>query len=251
MKVWNREIDPDQPTFVIAEAGTSHFDEAVHARVSRAEHIVKQIGNIGPDAIKFQAFVSEEELFCAMDGDEDRAERWNMSILRRGEWWSVRHLAHRHNMAFILSTFQHEAVKMGSEIPVDAFKVASRALETFPYEDVNGPLIISVPDDIPMSVIQRMHKARLDWKLLHCDPIYPCKMSPDTHGRAGLSDHSGSPWPAIGAILGDGHYYHAEIVEVHVKVFDREEVDDKVAVSLDELKMICDARDAEYEMRQG
>jgi sialic acid synthase SpsE len=51
MKIGNREIGGNNPTYIIAEAGTNHMGDVV-----RACDLVDDAAEAGADAIKFQAF---------------------------------------------------------------------------------------------------------------------------------------------------------------------------------------------------
>lgn len=212
---------------IIAEAGIDH-----RGRLSRAYRYVETAKRCGADAVKFQIFVSRETLFCPMEGDENRWAYWNESIMPEEKWHQVRQRAKRIGIKFGASVFQHGAVDLLKRLNPDFVKVASRAAHTFPYEKVQGLFVIG------SNTIEALHT-------MECKRMYPTPLEMARWGmtKHGLSDHSGTPWPAIDA-LSRG----AECIEVHLKL-DNNGVDAESSVTPDELKLICQARDAFRQMR--
>lgn len=209
MMVRGREVGMGQPTYVIAELGTNHRGD-----LKKALELVETIGPSGVDAVKFQAFTKDELLFCPYEGDEKRIEYWNTTVMSFSDWGTVADCCHDLNTDFILSVFQPSAMALLEHC--DAAKVASRAVETFPYDRTDLPLFISLgmvnyPSQyVPMG--QRV--------MLNCVSDYPTDL-----GKAmakvqaapvdrGISDHSGTIYPGMYAIT-----RRLPALEVHVSPF--------------------------------
>ena len=228
-------------SYVIAESGTGHLGSVI-----RAKELVHMAKAAGADAVKFQIFVPHEELFCPIEGDEKRHERWWDTSLTWGEWQVVKQKADQLGIDFLASVFQDKGIEWLRDLEPPAYKVASRAAKTYPYDKVPGPFIVSTGMGIP----NEMKWRRKTYYFLDCTSEYPTPLNKarwvgvyNAHYDAvGLSDHSGTPWPALDALARG-----AEIIEVHFG--DKEGPDGPVNLTLDELKLICDFRDALKEMR--
>lgn len=232
--------------YVIAEAGTGH--KGVPTMAVRLATIAKCAGS---DAVKFQMFVPDEPLFCPLEGDEKRIPRWNETAISLDSWKWVKDQCDDIGIDFLASVFQPTGIEWLKELQPKYYKVASRAAKTYPYEDVPGPFLISngmgLPDRLPRKSL-----------VLHCVSEYPtplnkarwrsragrARTTPHYYKRVGLSDHSGTPWPAIDAIARG-----AKFIEVHFG--DKEGPDGPVNLTTDELKLICEFRDAVTEMRNS
>lgn len=245
MKVRNHEIGLDGG-YVVAEAGTNHWAVRRSDRQNRAFALITRAAEVGADAIKFQIFVPDEPLFCPVEGDGQRWDRWKDTILNKAEWASLASYTHSKGLAFIGSAFQPGGVDIVQEV-CDAHKVAVRANETYPWDMVvDKPAIVSLTRDgdwlyeLPVGV---------DICRLYCIPKYPC--SPENvdfwilsmlenYGLAGYSDHCPGPWMSVKALaLG------AAIVEKHFVLFDRDgDPDGSHAATPKELAVICQTRDA-------
>lgn len=232
---------------IIAEAGTAWGHESKYLRADRLFSMMAHAGIAGADVFKVQLFVPDEPLFCPYFGDDSRWEWWTLCLVNKKIWQEIKESTEAAGMEFMASAFQHTAVDWLNELGVKRFKVASRAVETFPYEKAKGEFIVS--NGMGMEWPDVPHKK------LACISEYPTKLSSygdpeihpnlsDIHDYDGLSDHSGTPWPAIDALARG-----AEIVEVHFKTANSRGPDLESSVTVDELKMICDFQKALKEMR--
>lgn len=228
---------------IIAEAGTAWGHESKHLRADRLFSMMAHAGIAGADVFKVQLFVPDEPLFCPYFGDDSRWEWWDLCLVNKKIWQEIKESTEAAGMEFMASAFQHTAVDWLNELGVKRFKVASRAVETFPYEKAEGEFIVS--NGMGMRWPNTQHKR------LWCISKYPTPLSESRwHERMmfqdfdGLSDHSGTPWPAIDALARG-----AEIVEVHFKTEYSRGPDLASSVTTDELEMICDFQKALKEMR--
>ena len=242
MRIGEKLLGQFYPTYIVAEAGTSHAGSC-----DAALHMTELAATRGADAIKFQAFVPEEPLFCPWPGDGDRMERWGESALTLAEWSVVKSAADVHGIDLLLSAFQPIVVSWVKTLDLLAYKVASRAAMKFPYEAVPGPFIISTGTMRPehwRTVQDRMAaKGRI---FLQCKMDYPHDPMPWSAFYGGLSDHSGTIWPAVDAIVRG-----AGLIEVHVGFGDQNANDEAVSITPEELGFLCEARDVFAVMRPG
>lgn len=229
--------DTSKKPYVIAEAGTSH-----RGKVRLALRLVKAAHRAGADAIKFQMFTPREELFCPMEGDENRWAWWNESMLKFSEWKRVKEYADELGIHFLASVFQKTGVEWLKALDPVVWKVASRAAGTFPYDELSGPFLISNGFGWPPDM--RGYR----FLVLGCEPAYPTtllKAAWDSNATDGLSDHSGTIYPSLDAMARG-----AQVIEVHFSLRpDDAGPDYEVCLTPAELKLICECRDGFTEMR--
>jgi N,N'-diacetyllegionaminate synthase len=222
-------------TIIIAEAGTNHADDRRTVRVHKAMRLASAAKHAGADFVKFQWFTGKP-LFCPMEGDEARWARWRASVLSFDEWREVQRFCKDIGIGFLASVFDLDALDYLKLLKPRFYKVASRAADTFPYSKVPGPFLISNAFGKVPPVIGR------EYFLLDCSPKYPTPLEEARwdHRTSGLSDHSGSIWPGIDAILRG-----AGFLEVHFGVDLRDcGPDTAVCLTEHELATLCEARDA-------
>lgn len=244
MKIGTREIGNGNPTYIIAEAGTGHV-----GRYHKAKELATEAKIAGADAVKFQMFVPDEDLFCPLPGDENRRPRWDRTWLCFADWQRINWHCSQIGITFLASAFQPTAVQWLKDLNVAAYKVASRAAATYPYDAVPGPFIVSMgmAPDLP-------YRDWHDTTFLNCVSKYPTPLNdaqwPDgnwgIYGKRGLSDHSGTIWPGLDAMARG-----CPMLEVHFAI-DKADAgnDSAVCLTVDQLKLLCEARDAFAEMRR-
>ena len=229
--------------FVIAEAGTSH-----RGMWPLAEDLVEAAADAGADAIKFQIFNApvKDDMFCWIDGDEKRIGRWEDSALSLAMWEYVKEIAEKNDIMFLASVFQHSTVEWLNELGVEATKVASRAAKDFPYGKSPEPYLISdgmYPWGDWIDAVSGKN-----WYQLQCEANYPSRQCWDeTTTIPGFSDHSGTPWRVIDAISRG-----CKLIEVHFYINEEDAGPDLPAsLDLDQLKLVCEARDNFAEIRNA
>lgn len=231
------EKDTSKKAYVIAEAGTAYAGS-----VKTATQYVEAASNAGADAIKFQMFTPREELFCPLEGDENRWAWWNHSMLRFSQWVDVADRADELGIHFLASVFQHTGIKWLKQLDPPAWKVASRAVVAFPYNDVPGPFLISCGFGCQHLAVNGAVERAFLW----CLARYPTdlKSARMFDGHEGLSDHSGTIYPALDAMARG-----AQVIEVHIKL-NEDSHDAASAIFPYDLRQITEARDAFAQMRQ-
>ena len=230
---------PQDRCFVIAEAGTNHAADIPEARLPRALDYVDAAAYAGADAIKFQWFSDDAaNVAFPLPGDELRRPRWARSSMALDQWYEVRNFARAKGLVLLASAFEYTTIKWIAALDLPATKVASRAVAEFPYDGSPKPYLISLGMSGPVSFIDNAI-------YLECESKYPSTLRwQGTH--PGFSDHSGTPWRAIDAI-----WRGCRIVEVHYHLDERDAGPDLAAsLTLDELKLVCAARDAFAELRR-
>ena len=223
--------------YIIAEAGTNHASRFPEERLPKALQYVRAAAEAKADAIKFQMFanpIQPPDMFCWIDGDEERSARWALSELPLDEWRIVKQEAEAFGMDFLASVFQHTTVGWLRDLDVVATKVASRAARDFPYRDAPAPWLTStgmhlLPDDVMGDT--RAFK-------IECESVYPSKYHWCGH-YPGFSDHSGTPDRAIGALRRG-----CKLIEVHFMIDPADAGPDLPAsLTLDQLALITHERD--------
>ena len=255
MKIGQCEIGNGQPCYIVAEAGTNHADEQdIILKYDKARRLVRAAWEAGADAVKFQMFVPDEPLFCPLDRDERRWKRWNWSMMPFHYWQLVAGFCDRLGITFLASAFQPTAVQWLKQLGVKAYKVASRAAATYPYDAVPGLFIVSdgmVGGSADAMALRRKREADSIW--LQCRSKYPTPLAEAQwdwdldYGDRGLSDHSGTIWPGLDAMARG-----CPMLEVHFAIDKADAGNDApVVLTVDQLKLLCEARDAFAAMRQG
>lgn len=224
--------------FIIAEAGTCHADPDPIVRFRRAISYVHAAKKAGANAVKFQWFLGGS-LFCPYEGDDKRIPRWKNSVLGIDQWMQIKEHAEACGLVFLASAFEDQTVGWLKQLGMVASKVASRAAKNFPYSEAPAPYLVSngmypVPAEIPGDVF-----------VFECEARYP-STAIWKGDHPGFSDHSGNPWRAIDAISRG-----CKFIEVHYCIDTVDAGPDLPAsLNLEELSLICRARDAFAELKQ-
>ena len=228
---------------VIAEAGTHYASNNPDKRLGWAKYLSEIAQTAGADYVKFQMF-TEGELFCPLEGDDKRARHWKNCHMAYRDWAEIRNHCEKIGIGFMASAFQEETVEWLVALEPDYIKIASRAVRDFPYHMVEGFKLIMSDGMYPLATGGRAFQS--SGLSLQCVSKYPTPLEEAKWTRNdGLSDHSGTPWPAIDA-LSRG----AKAVEVHFYT-EQWHHDRKSAVNRRELALICDARNAFTRMQKG
>jgi N,N'-diacetyllegionaminate synthase len=235
MRIGNKLIDGRKQTFVIAEVAQAH-----DGSLGMAHAYVDAAAAAGADAIKFQTHIAaaestlDEQFRVPMSGqDATRWHYWKRMEFSPAQWAGLAAHAEQCGLIFLSSPFSIAAVELLAGIGMQAWKVGSgevfneRLLRAMAA--AGGPILLSsgmsTYADIAHAVSAvRAHGAEL--ALFQCASRYPTPLEQvginvlgELRQRfdcpVGLSDHSGTPYPALAA-LG----LEADLIEVHV-IFDR------------------------------
>jgi len=246
--------------WIIAEVGQAH-----EGSLGIAHSFIDAIADVGADAVKFQTHIAKEE--STLDEsfrvefsqqDATRYAYWKRMEFTTEQWKTLAAHAHARGLMFLSSAFSVAAVHMLSIVGVDAWKVGSgEALEYAVLDAMlkaGGPIIVSTGmcrwTEMD-AIVKRLQSAQAEFVLMQCTSRYPTafeevglnlltEMQARYQCLVGLSDHTGTPYPALAA-LSRG----CTAVEIHV-TFDRGMFgpDASASVTFDELALITAARNA-------
>ena len=234
MKIANRVINDNSPSFIIAELSANHnhkFDVAVET--------IKAAAKAGTDAIKIQTYTADT---ITIDSDKDyfkiKGGLWDGNGLYQlyemaytpWEWQAdLMRIANEEGLICFSSPFDFSAIDFLEDLNVPAYKVSSFEIQDLPLIEhmaKNGkPMIMSTGiatmTDIEDAVNACFKVGNHEVALLKCTSAYPADFDeaniqtiPDMKERfktvVGLSDHTlGHSVPVAAVALG------AKIIEKH------------------------------------
>ena len=166
--------------------------------------------------------------------DATRYDYWKRMEFSRDAWHELAAHAREHELLFLSTPFSPEAVELLCEVGVPAWKVGSGEVTNLPMLEqmarTGKPVLLSSGMspwvDLDRAV-EAIRGAGAPVAVLQCTTAYPCaaeniglNVLAELRARyecpTGLSDHSGTIYPALGAVtLG------ADLLELHI-VFSRE-----------------------------
>lgn len=226
--IGERPVGPDEPTYVIAEAGSNHNGD-----IDIAKELIDVAADAGADAVKFQTFRAED-LYVddreMVDDPEDSTYALLESLEQPYEWIpELYEYCESKNVQFMSSPFDADsAAELAEYVP--AFKVASFTLSHHPFleklAEYGKPIIMSTGAHEQSEVEEAVDVLREngvdDIALLHCVSSYPTPLDEinvravETLGEefdtvVGFSDHTVEPAIAPAAAVALG----ASVVEKH------------------------------------
>jgi N-acetylneuraminate synthase len=264
-RIKDREISEAAPCFLIAEFAQSH-----DGSLGLAHSFIDAAADAGADAVKFQTHIAEAEStksepFRVAFGYEDdsRYDYWKRLEWKEEQWQGLHEHANARDLIFLSSPFSVEAFALLDRIGIPAWKIGSG--------EINNPLLLSAVGSSGKPVL--LSTGMSTWEeieeavayirtygnplaIFQCTSKYPTsysevglnvmsELAQSFKVPVGLSDHSGSIFPGLAAMAGN-----ASLLEVHV-TFHRSMFgpDVPVSVTLDELKLLVEARDAFHLMK--
>jgi N,N'-diacetyllegionaminate synthase len=268
ISIGGRRVGPDEPCYVIAEAGANHNRDLALAR-----QLIEIAAEAGADAVKFQTYTgaslysSKTPQFKYLDDERPPAELLDAISLPRDWQPELRDHASDLDIHFFSSPFDQDAVDGLAELGVPALKIASFEIVDLPlirYAASTGlPLIIStgmatygeVEDALDAAVAGGASQVAL----LRCASVYPAPpeiinlsaMATMRHAfgvPVGLSDHTeGIAVATGGAALG------MQLLEKHFTTSRAlEGPDHPFALEPDELRtMVTAVREVESALGNG
>ena len=179
-----RTVGAGEPCFIIAEAGVNHNGDP-----ERAHALVDAAADAGADAVKFQAFRTDELVAvgaAAAPYQREAGFEMQSDLLRGLELDSdtfaalVRHARER-NVVFLASVFDEQSLDVLDRIGVDAYKIASPdSTNPLLLEAVGSrgrPVILSTGTadlaEVETAVATLREKGLRHLVLLQCTSAYP------------------------------------------------------------------------------
>lgn len=213
VRIGDKLIGPDQPTYVIAEAGVNH-----KGSLEAARRMIDEAKRAGADAIKFQTYKADKLVTRTAPRywDDPEATGTQYAIFKRSDCFDEDDyqvlFQHAHNVGitWLSTAFDLDAVHFLDELGMQAFKVASADLTNYPLlievAKTGKPVILSTGASELAEVhaavdFLHLHGCR-DLVLLYCVLSYPTA-DEDAHLRriqtlqhafpdnpVGFSDHT-------------------------------------------------------------
>lgn len=266
--IGGRSVGPDEPTFVIAEAGSNHNGD-----LDTARELIDVAADAGADAVKFQTFRAQD-LYVEESGeveylDDNRSIYEIIESMEMPYKWipELHDYCLKQGIQFISTPFdERSAAELAEYVP--AWKVASYTSSHIPFLEhlasTNKPIIMSTGahelDEVAESV-SALHEAGVsDLVLLQCVAAYPTPISEinvsvvetlhEEFGvQTGLSDHTLDPVTAPSAAVALG----ASVIEKHFTLDNSMEgPDHEFALEPDELdRMVSAIRDTDAALGSG
>lgn len=266
--IGDRPVGPDEPTFVIAEAGSNHNGD-----LATAKELIDVAADAGADAVKFQTFRAEE-LYVEDSGEVDYLddERSIYDIIESMEmpyeWIPELHgYCQQQGVEFMSTPFdERSAEELADYVP--AWKVASYTSSHIPFlkylAEGDRPIIMSTGahelEEVAESVEVLREAGASDLVVLQCVAAYPTPLSDinvsvvetlqkEFDVLSGLSDHTLEPTIAPAAAVALG----GSVVEKHFTLDKTMEgPDHEFALEPDELEqMVTAIRNTEAALGSG
>jgi N-acetylneuraminate synthase len=216
---------------IIGEVAQAH-----DGSLGTAHAFIDAIAAAGADAVKFQAHFADhesspDEPFRVSFNRQDatRFDYWKRLEFTPEQWHGLAEHCHQRGVLFLSSPFSRYAADILSQCGVPAWKVPSGELMNVPLLDhlcsTGKPVLISSGmsgwSELD-SAVERVKRTGNELCVMQCTSCYPCppervglnvmQQMRDRYGTfVGLSDHSGTMWPAIA-----GTFLGMEVYEVHV-----------------------------------
>jgi len=220
--IGDRKIGPNNPVYIIAEAGVSHFGDP-----GKARELVDLAVEAGADAFKTQAFTTDSLISTRLP---EWKERLRPKEVTREFIYEMKERCDKNNITFLCTAHDSSVLSWLDEMNVPAYKIGSGERGNYPFireiSERGKPIILSTGmyGEIHLkSTIQELDKTGVDQvALLHCVTSYPTpdnevnlraldRMSELFAGPIGYSDHTEGHQVVLAAVARG-----AAIVEKHI-----------------------------------
>ena len=255
-----RRIGPGSPCFLVAEVAQAHDGSlgAAHAYIDAA-------ADAGADAVKFQTHIAQaestlDEQFRVQFSQQDktRYDYWRRMEFSPEQWAGLAGHARERKLIFLSSAFSVAAVELLKNLGMAAWKVGSGEVATRDLLDAilttGRPILLSTGMSTYAEIAEvtaRIRAKGVEFALFQCTTRYPVSLDEvglNVMGElrtrfncpTGLSDHSGTVYPALAAMA-----QGADMIEVHI-VFDKRMFgpDTPASLTIEEFRRVAKARDA-------
>lgn len=175
--------------FIIAEAGVNH-----NGSLLVAKKLIKVASKIGADAIKFQTFITEEEitkkapLAKYQKSDSKYSNQFDLVKkleLSQADHKNLKRFCKKNNLEYMSSAFDIKSLRFLKNINLKRFKIPSGEINNYPYLREIGSygkeIILSTgmskmsEIDQAINLIKKSGTKINKIKILHCHTDYPTK----------------------------------------------------------------------------
>ena len=180
-----RRLGPDGPCFVIAEAGVNHNGD-----MALAHRLIDEAAAAGADAVKFQAFVTEELVtptapkagyqLTTTTGSSDQFCMLKALELDGAQLDALRRHCGERGVAFLCTPYDVPSADLLDRLGVAAYKVASTDTTNTPFlrhlAAKGRPVLLSTGMSTLAEVeaaVEALEAVRDRLVLLHCTSEYP------------------------------------------------------------------------------
>jgi N,N'-diacetyllegionaminate synthase len=270
IKIGNKIIGDNSPTFIIAEAGVNH-----NGSLEMAKKLIDAAKESGADAVKFQTFKAEEVVTKNAEKAEyqktittecSQYEMIKKLELSTTEFKELSSYAKKKNIIFLSSPFDLDSIEVLNELNVPAFKFGSGEITNFPLLELAAtkgkPMILSTGMATlgEIEEVFNLLKGKIsDIIIMHCVTSYPAKTE-DSNLKVietlkcafkvpiGFSDHTRGIEMAVAAVA-----MGACVIEKHFTLDKNlDGPDHKASLEPDELeRMIKSIKNVEKGMGNG
>lgn len=265
IEIMGRKIGVDYQPFVIAEIGINH-----EGNIDKAVQMIDDAVSVGCECVKFQSHVIEDEMIPnnvipgnAKESIWDIMKRCALTV---EEEVYLKKYTEEKGIIYMSTPFSRAAAIRLEKMGVSSYKIGSGECNNYPLikhiASYGKPIILSTGMNNIESIsksVEIIKKANIPYALLHCTSIYPTpyrkirlqainelqNFFPDA--VVGLSDHSLSIYPALGAVS-----YGASILERHFtsdKSWPGPDID--ISMNPSDLKMLIDGSKIIHESLGG
>lgn len=226
---WFRNGTKENSVYIIAEVSQNH-----DGSLGQAHAFIDAVAGTGVDAIKFQTHIAEaestpDEPFRVKFSyeDETRYDYWKRMEFTKEQWIGLYRHAEKNGLDFLSSAFSVEAFEMLQDIGIPAWKLGSGEIfNKYLFERMaktGKPMLISTGMSSYTEIDEQISWLKGNpYAILQCTTAYPCapeqiglnvvrEMKDKYSCPIGLSDHSGTIFPALAAVANG-----ALMIEVHV-----------------------------------
>lgn len=180
-------VSDDSPVFIIAEAGVNHGGD-----IELAKKLVDIAAQAGADAVKFQAFRTENLILEKVEKapyqqkttsqSESQFEMLKKLELQKQQYAELKNYCEKKKIVFLITPFDEGSLQEIEETGVAAYKVASTDATNLPFlkkiAKTGKPIVFSTGmcylDEVK-AALEEMYQWNKDIILLQCTANYPIK----------------------------------------------------------------------------
>ncbi len=174
----DKTITDNSPAYVCAEISHNHLGS-----LDLAQEMIRLAAEAGATAVKVQKRGPKTYAALRHSGDKDLVEYANMRAAREfdfDEYCLLARYASEHDLAFVVTAFDHESADFVRGLKPDAIKIASGDITNTPLlrhvANLGLPMIVST-GGCDMEDVEAAHKVLTEvgaaFCLLHCTSQYP------------------------------------------------------------------------------